>query len=182
MAPTPVTASRATQMDEDHLGLVDALAQLTFLVQGTLARRAAANDVSIIQMRLLGVLRDREPGMNDLARVLELDKSSITGLVDRAERRGLVKRTISKDDRRVFRVKLTKSGRSCRVSRVVLSRRRGERTRIENRTRLPAVSRWRDPNVNGCAHLCVEAVMNRIARGLGCCSTSRGGLRRCGAW
>jgi MarR family transcriptional regulator, lower aerobic nicotinate degradation pathway regulator len=110
MAPTPVTASRATQMDEDHLGLVDALAQLTFLVQGTLARRAAANDVSIIQMRLLGVLRDREPGMNDLARVLELDKSSITGLVDRAERRGLVKRTISTADRRVFRVKLTKSG------------------------------------------------------------------------
>jgi MarR family transcriptional regulator, lower aerobic nicotinate degradation pathway regulator len=110
MAPTPVTASRATQTDEDDLGIVDALAQLTFLVQGTLARRAAANDVSIIQMRLLGVLRDREPGMNDLARVLELDKSSITGLVDRAERRGLVKRTISTADRRVFRVKLTKSG------------------------------------------------------------------------
>jgi DNA-binding MarR family transcriptional regulator len=76
-------------MSEDDLGIVDALAQLTFLVQGTLARRAAEYELSIIQMRLLGVLRDRTPAMNDLAKILELDKSSLTGLVDRAERRGL---------------------------------------------------------------------------------------------
>jgi MarR family transcriptional regulator, lower aerobic nicotinate degradation pathway regulator len=97
---------------EYDLGIVDALAQLTFAIQTTLARRAAAHDVSIIQMRLLGVLRDRKLGMNDLARTLELDKSSITGLVDRAEQRGLVKRTVSTEDRRVVRVSLTRAGRS----------------------------------------------------------------------
>jgi hypothetical protein len=58
-------------MSEDDLGIVDALAQLTFLVQGTLARRAAEYELSIIQMRLLGVLRDRTPAMNDLAKILE---------------------------------------------------------------------------------------------------------------
>jgi DNA-binding MarR family transcriptional regulator len=106
-------------MSEDDLGIVDALAQLTFLVQGTLARRAAEYELSIIQMRLLGVLRDRTPAMNDLAKILELDKSSLTGLVDRAERRGLVKRTASTEDRRVVRVSLARAGRTlvARVSR-----------------------------------------------------------------
>ena len=32
--------------------------------------------------------------MNELARLLDLDKSSVTGLVDRAERRGLVARSL----------------------------------------------------------------------------------------
>ncbi len=95
----------------DDLGIVDALAQLSFLVQGTLAKRAAAHDVSMVQTRLLGVLRDREPTMHELARLLELDKSSVTGLVDRAERRGLVSRKPSVDDRRAIRVTLTSSGR-----------------------------------------------------------------------
>jgi len=93
------------------LGMVDALAQLSFLVQGTLSRHAAAQDLSIIQTRLLGILRDREPTMQELARLLELDKSSVTGLVDRAEKRGLVQRTPSTDDRRAIRVKLTALGR-----------------------------------------------------------------------
>jgi DNA-binding MarR family transcriptional regulator len=96
---------------EPDLGLVDALAQLSFLVQGTLSRHAATQDLSIIQTRLLGILQDREPTMQELARLLELDKSSVTGLVDRAEKRGLVQRAPSTDDRRAIRVKLTASGR-----------------------------------------------------------------------
>jgi MarR family transcriptional regulator, lower aerobic nicotinate degradation pathway regulator len=93
------------------LDLMDALAQLTFMVQGALAKRAGAHDLSLIQTRLLGVLRDRDPTMQELARLLELDKSSVTGLIDRAERRGLVQRDPSRDDRRSVRVKLTPAGR-----------------------------------------------------------------------
>jgi DNA-binding MarR family transcriptional regulator len=93
------------------LETVDALAQLSFLVQGTLAKRAATHDVSMIQARLLGVLRGRQPTMQELARLLELDKSSVTGLVDRAEKRGLVQRTPSVEDRRATHVALTSSGR-----------------------------------------------------------------------
>ena len=92
--------------------LTDALVELSFLIQATLARLASEYDVTLIQVRLLGILRDREPGIVDLAGVLNLDKSSVSGLVDRAQRRGLVERASSKStDGRAIRVVLTKHGR-----------------------------------------------------------------------
>jgi DNA-binding MarR family transcriptional regulator len=96
----------------EELGLIDALVQSSFLVQGILRRVAARHDLSVVQMRLLGILRDREPGILALARHLELDKSSVTGLVDRAERRDLVERVADPDDGRAVRVRLTKAGRA----------------------------------------------------------------------
>ncbi len=96
---------------EGDLGLVDALAQLSFAVQGTLGRIAAAHDLSIVQARLLGILRDRSPTIMELARFLQLDKSSVTGLVDRAQERGLVERSASPFDRRSVQVTLTTAGR-----------------------------------------------------------------------
>jgi DNA-binding MarR family transcriptional regulator len=101
-APTPA----------GELHAVDGLAQLSFLIQNTLARRAAQQGLSLIQTRLLGVVRDRRPTMNELAKLLELDKSSVTGLVARAERRGLVERAPSVADRRAVLVGLTDQGRS----------------------------------------------------------------------
>ena len=96
----------------EELGLVDSLVQSSFLVQGIMRRVAARHDLSVVQMRLLGILRDREPGILVLARHLELDKSSVTGLVDRAERRGLLERVPDPDDGRAVRVRLTKEGRA----------------------------------------------------------------------
>src|SRR6185312_17156750 len=90
-----------------QLSPVDGLAQLSFLIQGLLERRAAEHDLSIVQTRLLGVLRDRRPTMLELAKLLGLDKSSVSGLVDRAERRGLVARIPSAADRRSVLVGLT---------------------------------------------------------------------------
>ena len=78
---------------EGDLGLVDALAQLTFAVQGALSRVAASRGLSIPAARLLGIVRDRQPTIGELATFLQLDKSSVTGLVDRAVDRGLVTRT-----------------------------------------------------------------------------------------
>jgi DNA-binding MarR family transcriptional regulator len=95
---------------EADLGLVDGLAQLTFAVQGALGRIAAAHDLSVVQARLLGILRDRHPTIKELARFLQVDKSSVTGLVDRAEERGLVERTPSPDDGRSVRVRITVTG------------------------------------------------------------------------
>ncbi|MET7994692.1 MarR family transcriptional regulator [Amycolatopsis sp. NPDC005232] len=92
------------------LGIVDGLAQLSFLVQGELAHVAAEHGLSLAQLRLLGILRDRTPGMQELARHLELDKSSTTGLVTRAERRGLVQRTPAPHDGRGVLVSLTPEG------------------------------------------------------------------------
>jgi DNA-binding MarR family transcriptional regulator len=94
------------------LSAVDAMAQLSFVIHGMLEHRAHEHDLSIIQTRLLGVLRDRKPTMNELARLLDLEKSSVTGLVDRAERRGLVMRVPSATDGRAVLVSLTDDGRS----------------------------------------------------------------------
>ena len=96
--PTPPVPARAGE----DLGLVDALAQLSFLVHNTLAEIAGQHDLSIIQVRLLGILRDRKPTMNTLGRHLGLDKSSVSGLVDR---------TVSATDRRAFQVSITDTGR-----------------------------------------------------------------------
>ncbi|MDU0201092.1 MarR family winged helix-turn-helix transcriptional regulator [Paenibacillus sp. MAH-36] len=95
-------------MDQSFL---DGLVQLSFAVHSILGQVGAEHDLSIIQIRLLGILRDREPSMMQLAQYLNLDKSSITGLIDRAERRGLVQRTISPVDRRGFNVSVTPAGR-----------------------------------------------------------------------
>jgi DNA-binding MarR family transcriptional regulator len=96
---------------DPDLGLVDALVQLSFAVQAALGSVAAAHDLSVIQLRLLGVLRDREPGMLGLARALNLEKSSVTGLVNRAQRRGLVERVDAEHDGRAVHVRLTAAGR-----------------------------------------------------------------------
>jgi NAD(P)H-dependent FMN reductase/DNA-binding MarR family transcriptional regulator len=74
------------------LGIVDGLVQLSSSIQTVLSQVAAGFGLSVLQGRLLGVLRDREPTMAQLGRLLDLDKSSTTGLVDRAQRRGLVHR------------------------------------------------------------------------------------------
>lgn len=104
-------AAEASLQQEAELTIVDALAQLSFLIHGTLTQHAAKHEVSMIQLRLLGVLRDREPTMQELARLLRLDKSSTTGLIDRAETRGLVRRIRSERDRRSMTVRLTSSAR-----------------------------------------------------------------------
>jgi MarR family transcriptional regulator, lower aerobic nicotinate degradation pathway regulator len=104
--------SRATAVKAQDLGIVDSLVQLSFLVQGVLGSVAARYDLSITQTRLLGVLRDREPGMLELANFLGLEKSSVTGLIDRAERRGLVRRVSSSQDGRGVHVQLTDEGRT----------------------------------------------------------------------
>ncbi len=101
----------ATQSDDGDLGLVDALVQLSFTVQNVLGRIGAAHDLSIVQVRLLGILRDHSPTINELAAYLRVDKSSVTGLVDRAQERGLVDRSTSPLDRRMVQVTITPAGR-----------------------------------------------------------------------
>ena len=96
---------------EGDLGLVDALAQLTFAVQGALGRIAAEHELSVVHARLLGILRDRRPAVTELARYLQLDKTSVTKLVDRAADRGLVRRTRSSVDGRSVQVSITACGK-----------------------------------------------------------------------
>lgn len=93
------------------LDLVDGLVQLSFAVQSVLGRIASDLDLSVTQLRMLAVLEDREIGMLQLASILELEKSSTTGLVDRAVRRGLVRRVTVPGNRRAVNVTVTPAGR-----------------------------------------------------------------------
>ena len=95
-----------------ELDLVDGLVQLSFAVQSVLGRIADREGLSLTGVRMLAVLEDREIGMLQLARILELEKSSVTGLVDRAERRGLVRRVPVAGNRRAVHVTVTPAGAS----------------------------------------------------------------------
>ena len=71
--------------------VVDSLVLASFTVIALLSRVAAEHDLSLTQVRVLAILRDREPTMAELADYLGLERSSVSGLIDRAVRRGLVR-------------------------------------------------------------------------------------------
>lgn len=90
--------------------LVDALVQTSFATMAVLTRAAAAADLSLTQLRVLAILRDRRLRMTALADYLGLEKSTMSGLVARAERRGLLARAPSPEDGRVVDVLITDAG------------------------------------------------------------------------
>lgn len=91
-------------------GVIDALVQASFVTMAVLNTIGAENDLSLTQLRVLGILRDRRPRMAELAEHLGLKKSTMTGLVDRAEERGLLARAPSAEDERATEVFLTRAG------------------------------------------------------------------------
>ena len=94
------------------LSAVEALARLSFEIGARMEARAAEEGLSVQQVRLLGILRDREPTVGELAAYLSVDKSSMSGAVARAEGRGLVSRTADPQDGRAVRVRLEPAGRA----------------------------------------------------------------------
>jgi MarR family transcriptional regulator, lower aerobic nicotinate degradation pathway regulator len=97
---------------DDRLGeLRDALAQMSFALMAVLTEVAAEHDLSLTQLRVLGILRDRQPTMADLATFTGLERSTVSGLIDRASARGLVVKTADPHDGRSVRVALAESAR-----------------------------------------------------------------------
>src|SRR6202046_3208907 len=96
----------------DHLEeLRDALVQISFALMAVLTEVAAEHDLSLPQLRVLGILRDREPTMADLATFTGLERSTVSGLIDRAAQRGLGRETAAPNDGRSWRVTLTEPTR-----------------------------------------------------------------------
>jgi DNA-binding MarR family transcriptional regulator len=106
MTSQPAVRARAIEQD----GLVDALVQAAFATMAVLNKVGAENDLSLTQLRVLAILRDRRLRMTALADYLGLEKSTMTGLVDRAEKRGLLKRAPSPTDGRAVDVFLRPDG------------------------------------------------------------------------
>lgn len=91
--------------------LKDSLVQVSFAVIAALSRVAAEHDLSLTQLRVLGILRDREPTIAELAMYLGLERSTVSGLIDRAVQRGLVRKATDPADGRSVRVRLTTDAR-----------------------------------------------------------------------
>jgi len=71
---------------------------------------AASENLTASQGKTLNVLRRGPASMSTLATTLTCDASNMTGIVDRLEKRGLVRREPSPSDRRVKNVLLTEEG------------------------------------------------------------------------
>lgn len=102
----PARNVRATGQGE----LVDALVQATFTTMAVLSSVAADNDLSLTQLRVMAILRDRRVRMSTLAAYLGLDRSTMSGLAERAVARGLLARAPDPSDGRAVDVFLTQVG------------------------------------------------------------------------
>jgi DNA-binding MarR family transcriptional regulator len=98
-------------MGDPHTDVAAGLVQLTGLVQGIYARVSERHDLTPVQARLLCVLLGGPRGMAELARCFGVEKAALTGLMDRAERRGLAQRSSVPGDRRALQATLTGTGR-----------------------------------------------------------------------
>jgi DNA-binding MarR family transcriptional regulator len=94
----------------EPMGMGTALVRTAFLVDAVYADAVRHFDLTVQQASLLCVLMVRPYGMFELAKTLGLAKSSITGLVDRCEKRDLVRREPDPGDGRASRVALTAKG------------------------------------------------------------------------
>ncbi len=118
-ARDPITVVTAAPEDEagrrrpgvgEQLNAADGLIQLSRLVQGIHSRISERHNLPPVQAKLLCVLAFGPRGMAELAQLFGVEKAALTGLVDRAERRGLAKRVPVPGDRRALRVTLSDTG------------------------------------------------------------------------
>jgi DNA-binding MarR family transcriptional regulator len=79
----------SAQVEQDHIG----------------------GDLSLRQLTVLYYVREQTPTLGHIAKQLMVTPAVVTGIVDRLERRGFVRRTADAGDRRVVRLSLTESGR-----------------------------------------------------------------------
>jgi DNA-binding MarR family transcriptional regulator len=92
------------------------LVKLYFSQRANLPTLAAELRLSPAQCHVLHLIEPERPvAMGELAETLSCDKSNVTGLVDRLESRGLVRRSPSEQDRRVKVLVLTPRGTRLRA-------------------------------------------------------------------
>ncbi|MFF2504089.1 MarR family winged helix-turn-helix transcriptional regulator [Streptomyces sp. NPDC058067] len=94
----------------EKAGVVTALVRSSFLVNAAYAESGRECGLTPQQGQLLCALMTQPYGMSELGALLGLARSSLTGLVDRTTRYGLVRREPDPRDGRAVRVALTDEG------------------------------------------------------------------------
>ncbi|WP_433010264.1 MarR family winged helix-turn-helix transcriptional regulator [Kribbella sp. CA-294648] len=97
----------ATNTDTE---LVGSLVTLMHVLQDLYAETSRPLGLTPQQAHLLCVLLCGPQGMTDLSRILSIERSSLTSMVDRLERRSLVARNAHPTDRRACQIALTPEG------------------------------------------------------------------------
>jgi len=106
MGPPEPEACRAWQL----------LMKFFFAQRAHLPSSSAELDLSPAQCHVLHLIEPERPlPMGRLAETLSCDASNVTGLIDRLEARGLIRRQPSPDDRRVRVLHLTPAGSRLRA-------------------------------------------------------------------
>src|SRR5204863_10164502 len=102
--------------DQDACRAWQLLMKFFFAQRGHLPASGADFDLSPVQCHVLHLIEPGRPlPMSRLADTLSCDASNVTGLVDRLESRGLVRRQPSVEDRRVKVLPLTPAGSRLRT-------------------------------------------------------------------
>ena len=101
-------------VNEDHEALLGVLVTAELLKKES-NRLFAPLGITGAQFNVLILLyaqtEDGTMSQSDLGRLLTVHRSNVTGLVDRLESQGLVRRQDDERDRRVYRIALTEEGR-----------------------------------------------------------------------
>ena len=93
------------------------LIKFFFTQRADLPTLASEFELSPVQCHILHLMEpDRPIPMGSLAEALACDASNVTGLVDRLESRGLIRRQPSAEDRRVKVLELTPAGLRLRAT------------------------------------------------------------------
>lgn len=94
-----------------RLDLTVGLIRSAALVQDILAAASGEHELTAQQAQLMCVVGEKPSSMMRLGALLRIGKSSMTGLVRRAEQAGLVQRAPDPDDGRSTLIMLTEKGR-----------------------------------------------------------------------
>ncbi len=107
--------------DNVTLSLLDIVPRLNRWAEASVNRAAGENRLSLRQLSALTMIESEKTTLGDVARRLMVTPAVVTGLIDRLERRGYVRRINSTDDRRRVLLALTDEGRAAaeRVSNLL---------------------------------------------------------------
>ncbi|WP_067689043.1 MarR family winged helix-turn-helix transcriptional regulator [Nocardia jejuensis] len=94
----------------DNAQLMELLSVALGVYYGEFTLAAASENLTASQGKALTVLRRGPIAMRALADTMACDASNVTGIIDRLEKRGLVRREVSASDRRVTNLVITTQG------------------------------------------------------------------------
>lgn len=102
--------------DNVTLSLLDIVPRLNRWAEASVVRAAGDSRLSLRQLSALTMIESEKTTLGDVARKLMVTPAVVTGLIDRLEKRGYVRRINSTDDRRRVLLALTDEGRAAAES------------------------------------------------------------------